>query len=79
MFVSNFLFYNFIELLFDFLFLLMQPILGKVVKRPAKVDKRLMRDLKLLADPNDPYPTISGKTMCTTDFYEGKLTNSEEI
>ncbi|CAH0776917.1 unnamed protein product [Bemisia tabaci] len=48
------------------------PILGKVVKRPAKVDKRLMRDLKLLADPNDPYPTISGKTMCTTDFYEGQ-------
>lgn len=36
------------------------------------MDKKLVRELKSLADPNmDPYDTISGKTMCADDFYEG--------
>lgn len=48
------------------------PMLGKIVKRPAKLDKKLSRELKLLADPEDPYVTTCGKTMCTSDFYEGQ-------
>jgi uridine phosphorylase len=33
----------------------------------------LARELKALADPTiDPYDTVSGKTMCTYDFYEGQ-------
>ncbi|KAB0800660.1 hypothetical protein PPYR_06399 [Photinus pyralis] len=48
------------------------PMLGKLVKRPAKFDRKLVRELKNLADPEDPYVTTSGKTMCTCDFYEGQ-------
>lgn len=44
------------------------------MQRPAKMDKKLVRELKNLADPNmDPYDTVSGKTMCADDFYEGKI------
>lgn len=49
-----------------------QPILGKIVERPAILDKRIVREIKLLADPEDPYDTVVGKTMCTNDFYEGQ-------
>lgn len=48
-------------------------MLGKVVHRPAKLDQKLVRELMSLADAEDPYETISGKTMCTYDFYEGKI------
>lgn len=47
-------------------------ILGKTVHRPAKLDKKLARELKSLASPDDPYETIIGKTLCTNDFYEGQ-------
>lgn len=47
-------------------------ILGKIVHRPAVLDKRLVRELKSLASVDDPYDTIIGKTMCTSDFYEGQ-------
>uniref|UniRef100_A0A182QKN0 Uridine phosphorylase n=1 Tax=Anopheles farauti TaxID=69004 RepID=A0A182QKN0_9DIPT len=47
-------------------------ILGKIVHRPAILDKRLVRELKSLASSDDPYDTITGKTMCTYDFYEGQ-------
>lgn len=48
-------------------------ILGKLVQRPAKLDRKLARELKSLADPTqDPYDTVIGKTMCTHDFYEGQ-------
>jgi len=48
-------------------------VLGKIVHRPATLDKKLARELKALADPlQDPYDTVSGKTMCTYDFYEGQ-------
>ena len=50
-----------------------QTVLGKIVHRPAKLDKKLARELKALADPTqDAYETVSGKTMCTYDFYEGQ-------
>lgn len=47
-------------------------ILGKIVKRPALLNKKLIRELKALASAEDPYSIISGKTMCTNDFYEGQ-------
>lgn len=48
------------------------PMLGKNVRRPAKLDRRLVREIKACADPEDPYDTVTGKTMCTSDFYEGQ-------
>ncbi|KAL5283743.1 UPP1.2 family protein [Megaselia abdita] len=47
-------------------------ILGKTVHRPAKLDKKLARELKALSGDEDPYDTIIGKTLCTNDFYEGQ-------
>ncbi|XP_046683800.1 uridine phosphorylase 1 isoform X2 [Homalodisca vitripennis] len=48
------------------------PVLGKIVRRPAKLDKGLIKELLALRDPEDPYDTVVGKTMCTMDFYEGQ-------
>lgn len=48
------------------------PVLGKLVRRPALLDKLLARNLKALAHREDPYDTVIGKTMCTYDFYEGQ-------
>ncbi|XP_043478753.1 uridine phosphorylase 1-like isoform X1 [Leptopilina heterotoma] len=48
------------------------PILGKLVRRPAKLDRQLARELKALAHHDDPYDTVVGKTMCCSDFYEGQ-------
>lgn len=48
------------------------PMLGKIVQRPAILDKRLVRELKALAHPDDPYETVTGTTMCADDFYEGQ-------
>lgn len=50
----------------------LQTILGKTVYRPAKLDKQLVKELKALAQPDDGFPTIEGKTMCANDFYEGQ-------
>lgn len=57
----------------DLIYDLLQPVLGKMTNRPAKLDKKLVRELKALADPDDPYETVQGKTMCADDFYEGKI------
>lgn len=47
-------------------------MLGKLVQRPAILDKKLARELKSLSNTSeDPYDTVIGKTMCTNDFYEG--------
>ncbi|KAK7866505.1 hypothetical protein R5R35_014367 [Gryllus longicercus] len=48
------------------------PVLGKLLQRPAKLDKKLARELKSLASAEDPYDTVTGRTMCTYDFYEGQ-------
>ncbi|KAK0089945.1 hypothetical protein PV325_004422 [Microctonus aethiopoides] len=48
------------------------PVLGKMVRRPAKLDKQLVREINALSNPEDPYDTVIGKTMCTHDFYEGQ-------
>ncbi|XP_012251633.2 uridine phosphorylase 1 isoform X2 [Athalia rosae] len=49
------------------------PVLGRMVHRPARLDKHLIRELQAFAKPDqDPYDTVVGKTMCTYDFYEGQ-------
>jgi len=47
-------------------------ILGKLVKRPAHLDPVLVKELLLTGKPDDNYRLVSGKTMCTLDFYEGQ-------
>ncbi|KAJ8683253.1 hypothetical protein QAD02_019045 [Eretmocerus hayati] len=49
-----------------------QHILGKKVQRPSKLNSQLVRELKALTHSDDPYDVIQGKTMCTSDFYEGQ-------
>ncbi|XP_014220668.1 uridine phosphorylase 1 isoform X1 [Trichogramma pretiosum] len=49
-----------------------QHVLGKKVCRPTTLDAKLVRELKALSHADDPYDTVSGKTMCTSDFYEGQ-------
>jgi len=53
-------------------FHILQTILGETIHRPAKLDKKLARELKSLSSADDPYDTIIGKTLCTNDFYEGQ-------
>lgn len=45
------------------------------MKRPAILDKKIVKELKALASPDDPYETIVGTTMCAEDFYEGQDKN----
>ena len=52
-------------------FCFQQPVLGKLIQRPAKLDKLLQKELLALAHADDPYDTVVAKTMCTPDFYEG--------
>ncbi|ODN04894.1 Uridine phosphorylase 1 [Orchesella cincta] len=48
-------------------------VLGKKVRRPGKLDKRLCDELLAISrETDEPYETVSGKTMCTDDFYEGQ-------
>lgn len=63
----------------DIFCLSQQPVLGKLVQRTAKLDKWLARDLKLMAEPAQLYDTVTGKTMCTYDFYEGKKIRPQAI
>ena len=49
-----------------------QAILGDIQKRPGLLDAELAAELKALSTPEDPWQIYSGKTMCTTDFYEGR-------
>lgn len=48
------------------------PVLGKMIQRKALLDKKLVRELKALHLQDDPYDTVTGKTLCTMDFYEGQ-------
>jgi len=47
-------------------------ILGKLVKRPAVLDQELVQELMECTKDSDQYKVVSGKTMCTLDFYEGQ-------
>jgi len=47
--------------------------LGEVVQHPSKLDQNVLGELFFLADPDsDDFMVVTGKTMCTTDFYEGQ-------
>lgn len=48
------------------------PVLGKLQKRPAVLDKDLVTELKSLHKDTDEYDLVAGQTMCTYDFYEGQ-------
>lgn len=50
----------------------LQPVLGKMQRRPALLDRQLAHDLKNLRGDDDPFTVTVGKTMCTYDFYEGE-------
>ena len=45
-------------------------MLGKVVQNPAKLDQDLVAELIEIGQ-GLPFHTVSGKTVCTNDFYEG--------
>jgi uridine phosphorylase len=47
-------------------------VLGKVIKRPATLDERLIKRLIGCSRPEDNFKVVTGKTMCTLDFYEGQ-------
>ena len=47
-----------------------QIVLGKVVQNPAKLDQDLVAELIEIGQ-GLPFHTVSGKTVCTNDFYEG--------
>lgn len=47
-----------------------QVILGKVVRFPTTLDEQLQ---KQLLDCSGEILTATGNTMCTHDFYEGKM------
>ena len=47
-------------------------ILGKVVSRPAHLNRKLAEEIKESQDIQT-FPVVLGTTMCTDDFYEGKL------
>ncbi|XP_037094740.1 uridine phosphorylase 1-like isoform X2 [Pollicipes pollicipes] len=49
-----------------------QPVLGELQQREGILDKELADELKTLSKPDDPWSTHVGRTMCTTDFYEGQ-------
>ena len=48
-----------------------QIILGNVVARPATMDQSLAKDLLEMGKYHD-FTTVTGKTMCCDDFYEGQ-------
>ena len=49
---------------------LFQIILGKKVFHETKLDQELVEELVDLGK-DLPYKVVSGKTVCTDDFYEG--------
>ena len=46
-------------------------VLGKLLNRPCVIDPDIVQELVALGD-NMPFPVVSGKTICTHDFYEGQ-------
>ena len=47
-------------------------MLGNVEKRPTHLDKELGDEISACHNEGAGYDVIRGKTMCTSDFYEGK-------
>ncbi|XP_050407001.1 uridine phosphorylase 2 [Patella vulgata] len=46
--------------------------LGMMLQYPAALDQTVLKELVASSSPDDHFETISGKTMCTYDFYEGQ-------
>lgn len=63
---------HWIRIRVDVVFLWLQYILGKVVRRPALFDLNLIQELKGIAADIDEFPTVTGTTMCALDFYESQ-------
>ena len=61
-----------VKKLIKVIYLLIQIVLGKVVQKDAKLDQALVQDLLRLGK-DFPFHTVSGKTVCTNDFYEGDV------
>lgn len=53
-----------------------QVVLGKVIIRSTELDKGMAEELLKCSAELPNLPTIIGNTMCTHDFYEGRLTNT---
>lgn len=49
----------------------LQIVLGQVVHKPCHLDADVAKELLELGDKLD-FQVVSGKTMCTNDFYEGQ-------
>lgn len=50
-----------------------QVVLGDVVVRSTELDKDLADELLACSKEILDFPTLIGHTMCTYDFYEGKI------
>ncbi|XP_041372109.1 uridine phosphorylase 2-like [Gigantopelta aegis] len=46
--------------------------MGMMIHLPSFLDQDIVQELYSLAEKNDHFQTIVGKTMCTHDFYEGQ-------
>ena len=51
-------------------------ILGKVVSRPSHLDRKLAEEI-MESKADQTFSVVLGTTMCTDDFYEGKLSKVE--
>ena len=47
--------------------------MGEIQEHPSRLSKELAKELLSLAPKDADHQTLIGKTMCTNDFYEGKL------
>ena len=50
-----------------------QAVMGEIQEHPSRLSKELAKELLSLAPKDADHQTLIGKTMCTNDFYEGKL------
>ncbi len=50
-----------------------QVVLGKVIIRSTELDEDVAQELLQYSSELPDIPTVIGNTMCTHDFYEGKV------
>ena len=48
-----------------------------MLQHPAFLDRELCKELLEISKQDTSYTTVIGKTMCTYDFYEGKISKEE--
>jgi len=50
-----------------------QPVLGRLVRRPTTLDEALISELMNCRRPDqDDFDVVDATTMCALDFYEGQ-------